>query len=326
MLEVLETRNADAVAERCSARIRGWVEQGWSLEDHLGDVWRPGLDDLAGTPRTVTKVHEVSPTQFRLTLSGERGEGIVTIRFDEDGNLDGFALDREVIDGIANLVINCPDDRVAEMREFYDAVLGEDKWRVPFLVFDEGYDYHAPKWGDPQRPQQMHIDIRVADLDQAEALVLGAGATALHDAGRHRIYADPIGHPFCLYPGASPAGAVGELWRVVIDCPEPRELASFYAQLIGMDVVEDSSDFVAIVRPDGRPPVLGFQRVSPYIAPRWPDPAHPAQMHFDLTFDDAAAARSLAEKLGATLQPTGGSCPVYTDPVGHPHCLCMHGQ
>jgi hypothetical protein len=49
-------------------------------------------------------------------------------------------------------------------------------------------------------------------------------------------------------------------------------------------------------------------------------------MHFDLTFDDVAAARALAEKLGATLQPTGGSCPVYVDPVGHPHCLCMHGQ
>ena len=184
MLEVLETRDAGAVAERCSARIRGWVEQGWSLEDHLRDVWRPGLDDLAGTPRTVIKVHEVSPTQFRLTLSGERGEGIVTIRFDEDGTLDGFALDREVIDGIANLVINCPDDRVAEMREFYNAVLGDDKWRVPFLVFDEGYDYHAPKWGDPQRPQQIHIDIIVADLDEAEGLVSRDALVVFTPSGR----------------------------------------------------------------------------------------------------------------------------------------------
>jgi hypothetical protein len=75
MLEVLETRDANAVAERCSARIRGWVEQGWSLEVHLRDVWRPGLDDLAGTPRTVTKVDEVSPTQFRLSSPASAAKG-----------------------------------------------------------------------------------------------------------------------------------------------------------------------------------------------------------------------------------------------------------
>jgi glyoxalase superfamily protein len=326
IFQLLDASDVGAVTQRCSERIRTYLDQGWSLEEHLRDVWHAGLDDLVGSRRTVSEVRQVSSTQFRLTVAGDRGEGSATIRFDEDGHVDGFALDREVFDGIANLVINCPDERVAEMKGFYNALLGEDYWRVPFLVFDEGYDYHAPQWGDPQRPQQMHIDVRVSDLDAAGAVVLGAGATALHDAGTHRIYADPIGHPFCLYPDTSPSGVVGELWRVVIDCPAPRELAPFYAQLIGMDLIEDSTDLVVLDRPDGRPPLLGFQRVSPYVPPAWPDPARPAQVHFDLKFDDAAAARSLAEELGATLQPTGGSCPVYTDPVGHPHCLCMHGQ
>ncbi len=324
MLQILETGDVDVVLQRCSGRIRGWVEQGWSLEDHLRNVWRPGIDDLTGSPRRVTDVHQVSPTQFRLTVTGERGEGLVTIRFDDDGDLDGFALDREIIDGIANLVINCPDDRVAEMRSFYNALLGEDQWRVPFLVFDEGYDYHPPVWDDPERPQQLHIDVRVPDLAAAEEIVLARGATLRHDASTHRVYTDPIGHPFCLVPVA---GLPVELWRIVIDCPEPRQLSPFYAQLIGMsDVVEDSSNLVVIARPDGRLPMLGLRRVSPYVPPRWPDPAHPAQMHFDLTFDDAVVARALAEELGATLQPTGGSCPVYVDPVGHPHCLCMRGQ
>jgi hypothetical protein len=324
MLTVLELGDSGTVLELCSSRIRGFVKQGWSLEDHLRDLFRPGLDDLAGSPRTVTGVQHVSPTQVRLTVVGERGEGLVTLRLDEAGNIDGFALDREVFDGIANLVINCPDDRVTETREFYAAILGDDQWRVPFLVFDEGHDYHPPIWADLDRPQQIHVDVRVPDLVATEEIVLARGAMLRHVGSTHRVYTDPIGHPFCLVVDDDQPLAVR---RIVIDCPEPRELAPFYVQLTGMsDVVKDSVDLVEIGRPDGRLPMLGFRRVSPYVPPRWPDPAYPAQMHFDLKFDDASAARAIAESLGAVLQPTGGSCPVYVDPVGHPHCICMHGE
>lgn len=324
VLGLLTVADPEAVVERCSPRIRGWVDAGWSLESHLREVWRPGLEDLVGTRWSISALNEISPTQVRLAVAGERGEGLVTIRFDDDGRVDGFALDREIIDGIANVVINCPDDRVTEMRTFYDALLGEDRWRLPALVFDEGYDYHPPVWGDPSRPQQLHLDVRVPVLAAAEETAVEHGATLRHVAPTHRVYTDPIGHPFCLIPAADRPTA---LWRIVIDCPEPRDLASFYASLLEMtDVVEESADLIVIARPDGRLPALGFRRVAPYVPPQWPDPAQPAQMHFDLTFDDAGAARARAERLGATLQPTGGSCPVYVDPVGHPHCLCMHGQ
>jgi hypothetical protein len=330
VMRMLDEGDASAVVERLSQRIRSWIEQGWSLEDHLRDVWRPGVEDLMGSSRVITDEQHVSPTSVRLTVEGDRGRGLVTVSFEEDGTVSGFSLDREVYDGIMNLVITCPDERVDEMKAFYGALLGTDQWRVPLLVFDEGNDYHAPSWGDPDRPKQMHLDIRVRDLSAVEAVVFDAKATALHDDATHRTYADPISHPFCLYPDASPGGdggPPGELWRVIIDCPSPRDLASFYAELIGMSLtVEAAPELVVIGRPDGRGPLLGFQLVDPYVPPGWPDPARPAQMHFDIKFDDAPAARSLAESLGAVLLPPGGSCPVYADPVGHPFCLCGYGQ
>ena len=330
MLQLLEHGDVSDVVERLSDRIRGWIEQGWSLEEHLRDLWRPGLEDLMGSERAITSEEQVSPTSVRFTVHGGRGEGLITISFEENGTVSGFSLDREVYDGIMNLVITCPDERVAEMKSFYGALLGDDEWRVPYLVFDEGNRYHAPSWGDPDRPKQMHLDIRVRDLTAAEAVVLEAKAVALHDDATHRTYADPIGHPFCLYPDAAPGDAdapPGSLWRVIVDCPDPRELAPFYADLIGMSLtVGDTPKLVVIGRPDGRGPLLGFQRVDPYVPPAWPDPARPAQMHFDIKFDDPPAARGLAESLGAVLLPPGGSCPVYADPVGHPFCLCGYGQ
>jgi catechol 2,3-dioxygenase-like lactoylglutathione lyase family enzyme len=59
--------------------------------------------------------------------------------------------------------------------------------------------YQAPRWRDPARPQQAHLDVLVDDLDSGEALALGLGATRLDGGGeRSRVFADPAGHPFCL--------------------------------------------------------------------------------------------------------------------------------
>jgi hypothetical protein len=152
----------------------------------------------------------------------------------------------------------------------------------------------------------MHLDVHVRDLGESHRLVVGMGATLLADGGSHRTYADPIGHPFCLYPGPGDG-----LWRVVIDCPDATQLAAFYAEFLGRDPI----------------PELAFQEVSPYTAPRWPDPAFPPQLHFDVKVDDRATLQARIERLGAVrLPPQGGSCPVYADPAGHPFCLCLHGE
>ena len=42
---------------------------------------------------------------------------------------------------------------------------------------------------------------------------------------------------------------IGRLHHLIIDCPEPRELAGFYAALLGQPVTYDDGDF-AVVAPN----------------------------------------------------------------------------
>ena len=70
---------------------------------------------------------------------------------------------------------------------------------------------------------------------------------------------------------------IGRLEKTVLDCPDPRALAAFYAEVLGMQVTEDTSgDWVVIGREPGMRE-LAFQRAEDYRPPRWPDPGHPQQ-------------------------------------------------
>ncbi len=47
----------------------------------------------------------------------------------------------------------------------------------------------------------MHMDVLVADLDIAQVQVLALGGRLLEGSDKpigYRVYADPVGHPFCL--------------------------------------------------------------------------------------------------------------------------------
>lgn len=68
------------------------------------------------------------------------------------------------------------------------------------LMFQQvGDAYTAPRWPDPAHPQQAHLDLWVADLDEGEAHAVKVGATRLDAGGeRFRVFTDPAGHPFCL--------------------------------------------------------------------------------------------------------------------------------
>jgi catechol 2,3-dioxygenase-like lactoylglutathione lyase family enzyme len=242
---------------------------------------------------------------------------------------------------IRNIVIGCSAPRA--LAAFYVELLGmkiiREDWLVvardeqssPRLAFDEEAQYRPPRWPDPEHPQQLHLDFPVSDLDGAEELALGLGATRLEDKGDYRIYADPAGHPFCLYPDPTESQQdrkplSGRIGHVVYDCFSPRALATFYEGLLGMRRKQDSERWVVIARDDGALPMLAFQHAQ-FPAPRWPDPAYPQQMHLDLHVDDSAAAQELALRLGAIrLPPMGGSCPVFADPAAHPFCLCAPGE
>ena len=201
-----------------------------------------------------------------------------------------------------------------------DPLVRSDDPTHPGIAFEfETGEYRAPAWPDPDRPQQVHLDITAPDLATADELVLRHGATLLQEADTHRVYADCVGHPFCLYAGGT--AAVGRIERVVFDCFSPRALAAFYGELLDMpERVVDEPERVEIARRDGKGPKLAFQHaLSP--APRWPDPAHPQQLHLDLDADDPEMAAQSAMRLGAIRLPYLGGGFVYADPAGHPFCL-----
>jgi len=129
-----------------------------------------------------------------------------------------------VIGSLHTLVIDCPDPQ--GLASFYEALLGlnrvedEPSWvtlegRGQRLAFQESGEQRPATWGDGSVPQQMHLDVLVVDLDQAERAVISLGARLLEGSDKpigYRVYADPAGHPFCLVTAeslvAAPAGGL----------------------------------------------------------------------------------------------------------------------
>ena len=108
------------------------------------------------------------------------------------------------------VVLDCPDPKV--LAEFYGAILDwaveqeDDEWWMIRAEYGDGIGFQKvagftpPQWPGQERPQQMHLDVSVDDLDIAEAAVLKLGATKHeHQPGTSfRVFLDPAGHPFCL--------------------------------------------------------------------------------------------------------------------------------
>ncbi|AGZ45655.1 VOC family protein [Actinoplanes friuliensis] len=114
---------------------------------------------------------------------------------------------------------------------------------------------------------------------------------------------------------------IGRLDTVVIDCPDPRALAGFYSELLGMHVVHDEDGWVTI-RTDSDAPGLGFQKAPDLLPPDWPDRHRPQQFHLDVRVDNIELAEQRALAAGAKRLDGGGKdFRVYADPVGHPFCL-----
>jgi len=99
------------------------------------------------------------------------------------------------------------------LADFYVELLGartvrdQDDWVTieepagRWLSFQTSPEHGAPRFPDPAGSQQLHLDIHVEDVDDAERKVLELGATRVIDAnedGDFRVYRDPAGHPFCL--------------------------------------------------------------------------------------------------------------------------------
>ena len=108
------------------------------------------------------------------------------------------------------LVIDCAQPR--DLAAFYQELLGYvrvndfDDWVVigisedhPGIAFQQIPNYVAPVWPSGDVPTQMHIDVRVEDLQVACDAAMAVGATLLKKTSdTFWVMADPEGHPFCL--------------------------------------------------------------------------------------------------------------------------------
>ncbi len=98
-----------------------------------------------------------------------------------------------MIGQLHSVVIDAPD--AYALARFYADLLGMevstgspgDDWVVVTgqgyrLAFQQAPGLRPPEWPDPERPQQFHLDVRVADVEEAEPRVLALGAQ-LHRPG-----------------------------------------------------------------------------------------------------------------------------------------------
>ncbi len=87
---------------------------------------------------------------------------------------------------------------------------------APSVAFQHVAALRPVTWPGGDVPQQLHLDLVVPDvveLDRQHARVVRLGGRLLADRSRDdeeplRVYADPAGHPFCIF--VTPAGASGQ--------------------------------------------------------------------------------------------------------------------
>ncbi|GAB6898852.1 VOC family protein [Kineosporia succinea] len=232
------------------------------------------------------------------------------------GSLRAVALDAADISGLASFYEELAGLRRRPGAE-HDWISLEtgDGWRLGFQLAP---DHVPPRWPDPAHPQQAHLDFRAADIDAAAERAQALGATLLRRGEHWHTLADPAGHPFDLALNAEAENVT--LAGVMLDCPDAQVLSHFYARLLGKPVTFEAEG-MAMIGEDGAQPVM-FQQVEAYTAPRWPDPAHPQQVHLDVLVDDVEAAEPLTLAAGASrLDGEGDNWRVYADPAGKPFCL-----
>ncbi|HST82681.1 MAG TPA: VOC family protein [Kineosporiaceae bacterium] len=99
-----------------------------------------------------------------------------------------------------------PGDEPAEVDEPDWLVLHDDAGAVR-LAFQQVSYLPQATWPDGPHQQMLHLDLTVptvADLELQDVRALALGARLLLDRSADpeeplRVYADPAGHPFCIF-------------------------------------------------------------------------------------------------------------------------------
>jgi Glyoxalase-like domain len=239
------------------------------------------------------------------------------------GTLRAVAFDAPDHHALADFYAKLLDAELLGDSDEWAVIRTPGGWR---LGFQPAPGLIRSTWPTQQLPQQLHLDLQVADMSEAarRALSLGAARAYGEDGDDDRqfiVMTDPAGHPFCLC--ASEQDEPIRVFGVCIDCPAPAVLARFYGVLLGLESRYEGADGGWLAG-DGPMASLTFQAVPDYNPPRWPDPGYPQQLHLDVAVRDADAAEREVLEIGGRRLPGGGdNWRVYADPADHPFCLVV---
>jgi hypothetical protein len=95
---------------------------------------------------------------------------------------------------VQRIVIDGPDPHA--LASFYAELFGEGE-TLQMLAFQRS-DAPLPRFPDPMFPEQVHLDLYVADAAAAHERARRVGAPVLFETEHHCVYGDPAGHPFCV--------------------------------------------------------------------------------------------------------------------------------
>ena len=115
--------------------------------------------------------------------------------------------------------------------------------------------------------------------------------------------------------------ANARLGGVSLDGDDPKSLAQFWRDLLELEVMFESADFVAL---KGAGVLITTQRVADHQPADWPETTVPKQIHLELAVTDLDAVEMRAVELGAVksqTQPNPDVWRVLLDPAGHPFCI-----
>lgn len=108
------------------------------------------------------------------------------------------------------IALDCPDPVAlagfyAQLLDWKMAAESDDEWVTldapnggVAIAFQRAEGFRSPTWPAPAVQQQLHLDLTVDDLDAAHERAVALGARHLDTQSTFRVYADPVGHPFCL--------------------------------------------------------------------------------------------------------------------------------
>lgn len=162
---------------------------------------------------------------------------------------------------------------------------------------------------------RVHIDVHTGDIGALTAL----GATVLNDTDfRWVVMADPEGQEFCAFSREQPPEDL--LYEIVVDCTDPRLVASWWADVFGVKIDRHDHD-LGSYHSIGEIPGAYFNGIAFVPVPE-PKTAK-NRVHWDVK----GSVRALLDAGASMIRPVtekpepGRTWDVLADPEGNEFCV-----